>query len=698
MAEYATRYEFVEKRLRPDLYKQHPDFGNYGKAEKQQAIASLLESYNPRFAELDPAEREEYVSSLLNLMGESKTYSVAEAAWDIGVPMATGALGGLAAGPIGAIAGAGAGAGAAEALKAQYERHKRGIPLASWEEMSETAKWPAALEMGFQLGAPILSRAALGLKRKIFLPKGTKGLLRKKVTLPDEEIQTTQELLGKYAKRRGITHPFTPIGESLTLGQINLKERNLLQFAESVAGGALGAQKVVARRYKEIGDTLQEAYKELAEKMSTMLDDVTFGTVVSDMIRGEINVVKLLRRKYWSELGELLEGKDYTVDIGPLVDFLIREYSKKGRLDAGRVATAINDFLGIMKFKPLETVGVEAEDLLIDPGELIKAPRDLPIDMARQLLHRLNNLYESKSMRNAAGKSAQILKDAIVKTFKEEGDDELAAAFEKANTFHRESAKRIYEGLIGNLVKGITGNKAAPERVVGFIYGSAGTPKYSNLMALKHAFTGGRRRLYERNILKPLRFKVLNEAFDTRAGVYSGELLTQALKRHGAIFTPDGVKPGPYLKEVFGEDGFKNVLDFATALKVGSTDASGDLILIKFMQATEISRMARPARRGSPGAAAKTVTVFLTPLGLAHALTSKRLTRTLTDGIQSRIGSSAFARMVATVNRLNTQAELELRKMEGKEIDFYTLAPIELLTERIPSYARGAYDVIRRQF
>jgi len=70
----------------------------------------------------------------------------------------------------------------------------------------------------------------------------------------------------------------------------------------------------------------------------------------------------------------------------------------------------------------------------------------------------------------------------------------------------------------------------------------------------------------------------------------------------------------------------------------------------------------------------------------------------LTDGIQSRTGSSAFARMVATVNRLNTQAELELRKMEGKEIDFYTLAPIELLTERIPSYARGAYDVIRRQF
>jgi len=183
MPQYASRAEFIEKRLRPDLYKQHPDFGNYGKAEKQQAIASLLESYNPKFAEVDPTEREEYINSLLDLMGESKTYSVAEAAWDIGVPMATGALGGLAAGPIGAIAGAGAGAGAAEALKAQYERHKRGIPPASWEEMSETAKWPAALEMGFQLGAPILSRAALGLKRKIFLPKGTKGLLRKKVAL-----------------------------------------------------------------------------------------------------------------------------------------------------------------------------------------------------------------------------------------------------------------------------------------------------------------------------------------------------------------------------------------------------------------------------------------------------------------------------------------------------------------------------------
>jgi hypothetical protein len=564
--------------------------------------------------------------------------------------------------------------------------------------MSETAKWPAALEIGFQVGAPILSRATLALKRKLFLPAKTKGKFRKKVTLPDEEIQATQELLGKYRKRRGLTHPFTPIGESLTLGQINLKERNFLQFAESVAGGALGAQKVVARRYREIGEALQAAYKELADKMGVMLDDVTFGTVVGDMIRGEIDVVKLLRDKYWAELGELIKDRTYTVDIGPLVNFLVTEYSKRGRLDAGRVATAINDFLGITKFTPLETIGVEAKELLVDPGDLIKAPRELPVDMARQLLHRLNRLYNNKALEDAAGKSAEILKKSLVRTFKKEGDEAAAAAFAKANDFHREAAERIKEGLIGPLVKSLTARKAAPERIVGFIYGGAKSPKYSNLMALKHAFTGERRKLYERNVLKPLRFKILNEAFDKRAGAYSGDLLTQALERHGAIFTPEGVQPGPYLEEIFGKDGFKNILDFATALKVGSTDASGDLIIIKFMQATEISRAVRPARRETPGAMTRTAAVFLSPLGLAHALTSRRLTRTLTDGIQSRTGSSTFARMVATVGRLNAQAEADLRNMDAKEVDYYTLSPIELISERISSYIKGGYDVIRRHF
>ena len=78
---YGLDQDTIEE-FRGALYQMHPDFGNYGKAQKRTAVTRLLGELVPNFLPtLNMEYRQSTIQDLLEALGEDKTYSVGEFGW-----------------------------------------------------------------------------------------------------------------------------------------------------------------------------------------------------------------------------------------------------------------------------------------------------------------------------------------------------------------------------------------------------------------------------------------------------------------------------------------------------------------------------------------------------------------------------------------------------------------------------------------
>lgn len=672
--------EFTET-LRQAIQTKHKDFGNYGMDQRRGAVIDTLIDFNPDFAGFSDEIKKTKADKLLKDLGEESTYGVGEAAWDMGVPLAGTTIGGGIAGPLGAAVGGAGAAGWGEARKAEWERSERGIEPMTHAERREIAKWPAALELLGGFAAPLLSKVGLGLKRRIF------GVSPK--NLP-EDIKLAQEVLGRTDVKRGFFHPFTPLGRTLSLAQLNPNEHSIWRQLEGLAGGGFFSAGKIFKHYKGNFTALLSDLKTVMSRVKQNTDPVTFGQQVDKMLNGEINLTKILRNRYWGKSNALLDGTEGLVDVGPLMDYFAKEWGKKGKLKVGQLLTSVNDFLGGKRLMKGPISEVEEMAYLIPPSEVEGLPRQLTATQAAGLLERLNLLWGSPKIRAQAAHASGIVKEQLLKNLKKT-NIEAHDAFLRASDFHRLSAQRISDGLITGILKGL---KDTPEALTATLRGQN---RYSNIMAIKKAMRGdlpAKRALYEQKILKPVRFDIFKDAYNAQQNVLSGEGIIKALKDRGAIFTEEGVKPGPFLKEVFGEDLFGEVHDLARTMQSSATTATGESILIKFAQAAPAIQVI--SGQPVPGLGTRVAGVFLAPVVLAGFLTSRSRMRTLTNGIQGGTGSTAFSRMSMTAARLFTQAQTDLRDMSFEEAAFYTMPAAQELARRVGSYAASPFRALER--
>lgn len=650
--------EFTE-RLRKDLYSKHPDFGNYGKGEKQEAIGQTLTDYNKMFVDFPNEERSRFIDERLHDLGEESTYGVGEFAWDVGVPTVAAAVGQVGGAP-GTVLGGMVGAGFAESEKADYERRKRGISQQTPEEKWQMGQMPMVLEAGGLIAAPLLSAISLGLKRKIFNPEGL-----------TEGTRIAQRKLSQLDVRRGITHPFTPLGETLSLGQLNSAEGSLWQQIESLAGGGSFGRRKLMKHYEKSYKLLHNDLNNLFNLMGTHMDDVQYGDMVKKMLDGDIDFVKMMRTDFWKTARDTIEHDTSKVNIGPLIDHFAKEVGEKGRSDAFQVMRGINDFLGLKNIYKGPIEDVERAAYLTPIGDIKAAPREVTVKQAQALVHRLNEMVPNKKAGKAAGKASEITKKAFMDTLKK-GNPEAHKAYTKAFEYHAQTAERLFKGNMPTIMKQLTTKPEALSKAL------KGGNEYSKLMAIKKAITTGKPREtalsmvdYKDKILKPLIFDICRESYDSGAKVLSGDMLMASLKKHGAIFTPDFTKPGPYLEEVMGKELFDQTLDFAQALQKAGKSAAGQGIFIRFMEAGVIIGAVSGAASQIPGFGQRAAGVFLAPVALANMLTSRRLLRTLTDGIQSPAGSTAGGRLVMTVAAENERANKTVQNMTGNAMNYY---------------------------
>ena len=701
----------LARKVQEAVYASDPDFGNYSKAKRIEAVKRTLTGWNEIFKLGSKEQQDTAANTLLEQMGEQHSYGPLEAAYDVGVPGIGGAVG-TAGGLAGTAAGAGTAAMAGETAKAEFERSRRGIPTQTGEAVTalkegrvsdalqgaydvfasnaDVGAWEAASQL---IGNPVtkgilnvVARGARPVARKFLMPK---------TGLP-EPVAATQKVLGE-------------VGESLTAGQLNAHEKNFVYFLEGIASGSMFGG-LLKRKYRANFDKVQGIYKNYINQISTMMEPSEWGNIAKAAYNGELSLVKILRDEFWGsareELAKLSGRTNLEVDISPLIDWFAVEAGKRGRRDVIKIMSNVNDFLGLKslaEFKPNTDI---AQMTYLIAQELQGAPRKLTATQAADLLQRLNSLHDSSGA--VSDHAADLLRDPLVGKLREAARidpafSDVADTYLKANDFHRVTATRLQDGLLPQIMKTL---KDKPTALTQFVHGG-GAP-YDNLMALKKTYASERLMEprvvkktgevlepqagagtvgkppfinFERDIKRPLRYDLMQRAYVTE-GVephFSGDALMGELERMGMRLDPErGLVPGEYLDELFtdshtGKKYFPRVLELANALKGAATTGSGDTVFVKFAQAgVGVQAMTGQA---APGFKTRVAALFIGPLGLSKILADPRLLAETTSMLKAGPGTTAWSRGLATIARLQTRAAVEKRGMLKEEQDFYADKP-----------------------
>jgi hypothetical protein len=703
----------LARKVQETVYASDPDFGNYDTPRRIDAVKRVLSSWNDNFSLYDKKQQDQAAKELLEQMHEKSTYGVAEAVYDIAAPAIGGAIG-APGGLLTGAAGAGVGATIGEMGKAEFERSRRGIPTQTGKAASDlqegqpadalqeaynllaahgdTGVWEAGSQiLGSPVGAGIgrlVRRGARPIARKALLPK----------TAPPGPVQAAQDVLSRE-------------GRSLTAGQLNAHEKNFTYFLEGVASGsAFGGR--LKNLYRENFNIVQDRYKNFVGQVSNTMEPSEWGKLVGAAYNEELSLVKIFRDHYHQTAREGLTRLSNSVDmpavdIGPFIDWCADEAGKKGRPDALRVVSAVNDFLGLKSLSDFKPGGDIAQATYLIQQELQGAPRKLSPIQAADLLQRLNSLYDNKNTQGASTYAADLVRDSLVPVLKqaEKADPKFAGVADNyinANKFHRVTAQRLQDGILPDMMNTL---KEKPTALSSFVHGG-GAP-YDSLIALKRTYLSEKElaprvhprtgqhlapqgaagkaplRKYESDILQPLRYDIAQKAYVTQ-GVephFSGDALMSKLTSLGMHLDPQkGLQPGEYLTEVFTDavtrkNYFPEVLEFANALKGAATTGSGDTVFVKFAQAgVGVQAM---SGQTAPGFKTRVAALFIGPIALSKILSDPVLLSNTAKAIKEGPKSTVWHRTISTIARLQAKSATEKYKMGKEKQDFYADKPTQ---------------------
>lgn len=469
----------------------------------------------------------------------------------------------------------------------------------------------------------------------------------------------------------GAAKPLTP-----TFGQLNRAEKNIVVGAESATRAAMFGKKLFARfdernvvavrkameDYVRV-ETKDQSTKQTVDFLERLLNGTQRGKI-SDATANAIRPVRALSSVKYDLVDELAANV-------PLIDGLPIQRFVKSRTNS---IPARQAFERISKKVIPEVEGSVKILPALDDAQAWSVMTWQEVDGA---LRHINSVLPKMS--RAERQFVQPVKERLTAALKGSfsGTPGLVNAYEDALSFYSQAADRILDNAVIEAVRKKIAN--SPGTVVGFFTKNAN--RLNNLQQLKKALSfsagieGGVPRFNEwwgENFIRPIRHHLITQTRKEGSDVIDADKFARMLDK----LSDNGISP-ENISEVFGDVSGKQLLDFATTLKVIESRAGfEDVVWIKLLQGGAILGGITAATFSDDptvtGLGAGTAAIFMLPTILAAFQTRPRLVKMLTDGLSAGPKSAAFARLVRTVAVMTTAEKVEISKLSPAAVDFYT--------------------------
>jgi hypothetical protein len=527
-----------------------------------------------------------------------------------------------------------------------------------------------------------VGRGVLNLARRFVLPRN----------IP-REVELAQAVLATPSKNQAAKQWYRWKGNdpfSLSAYQLNPDEQGLVYHLESVARSGFGAGRF--KKFDERNTShAQAAILDYVQQRAQQATGPEFGAFVNRIL-GETN-----------KPGELFKP------VEAYRSWLYDRYKKAMATIPDAAATKI-DGSGLRKIF-LDTKDsrlLEGYSDLIDSGVLPplkdeEAWQSLDVMDVDEAIHQMNGWWEKGKQNEKWNNKVKFVQRQLREPYDNfiNKHPQLRSYREAANKFYGSEQDTLHREIIKTIRANMIDN---PSTVLDMINPTSGKPgkSYDTLMHLKRSIffsgatpetpgkgiagmgTGAAKEMYEKSILRPLRFEFLAGSTDAQTGIMDANKVLSRIKRIEDKGVPE------LLDEIWGNrEQVKRIKDLFTAMAYQQGKAPGKSVWIQLKTMAAVTAGGggiwafasgdNPTRAatGIGGAAI----ILMSPAILAKAMTNPRLTRALYDGFSDqRIFTGVPAKLSLALRKCaQTKAATEInedvKKPDGNM--WYRFRPVE---------------------
>ena len=480
----------------------------------------------------------------------------------------------------------------------------------------------------------------------------------------------------------------------------------------------IGFSKDPANAVKPVEAVKSFLYRRYDEALEQIAHEPIDGTALRNFIRGAHNkdLIKVFGEAKSTGLLPPLEGIETKVvrrsrttthrtarDEGVNV----ADVTRKNLLDPGAepVRTATETQAKRESAKSGVVSSERITELLVDPRlsaeQVDDAWKNLSPNQVDKTMRVINSYYD-KFDKDKLNKSLMAMKETLDKPLEKVLNryPTIKTARDTANTYFGQKEAALFNDVVKSIRKKIALTPSGIDAILNPLRGDAGVA-YDKLMKIKEGlfFSGEvgetarslgisksgqsvRKRFqqYENSVLRPLRFRFVEQAKDAHGRLDPSKVLT--------AFEKIKLEAPEMINELWGGPEQAN--------KIMSLMSTYDTLLKSNPESSIFIQLATAGAIGGLGGAAWSLvtgddpkvsagigaaTVLLSPIVLARTLTNPRLTRALTDGLSESTRSGGITPLLAMTFRkmgeMKVASNLFRDNPSTDTMQFYNFAPIE---------------------
>lgn len=598
-----------------------------------------------------------------------------------GVPVGAGVLTGGMGFATGTAIG-GAASGLSELTARQIERAGTDPEMGSlWKDI-KAGGVAAATDVAVSTAMHGVGKGVLAAARRFVLPRA----IPREVELAQAVLatKTKNDPAKRWYRWKG-NEPF-----SLSPWQLNSEEKGLVYHLEAVARSGAGAGRFARFDDRNVRHA-QEVILDYVEQRATEATGPEFGQFVNRIL-GQTN-----------KPGELFKPVEaYRSWLYDKYKMAMESIPNAGAFKID--GSALHKMFKSTKDSRVLDMYSDLTDAGILPGlKDANAWKELDVMDVDEAIMQMNSFWQDGKGGEKWNKKLKFIQAQLREPYDQfiRQNPSLKSYRDAANKFygaeqdnlHREIIKTVRNKLIDN-----------PSTVVDMLNPTIGKPgqTYDNLMHMKKALffaaeapetpgkalagmgKGAAMDMWEKSVLRPLRFHFIAGATDPKTGILNADKVLKRFERIEAKGVPQ------LLNELWGDaEQVKRIKDLFTAMDYAQTTTTGKSVWIQLKTMAALSSGGAgvwsmfssdnpsTAGAGIGGAAI----ILMSPASLAKAMTNPRLTRALYDGFtEQRIFTGIGAKMSLALRKIAQQKAVseimgDVKKADGNM--WYRFQPVE---------------------
>jgi len=486
---------------------------------------------------------------------------------------------------------------------------------------------------------------------------------------------------------------------SLTMGGIEGTSSELAKTVEGfLRGSFIGKGKF--KQADELNmNAIEEVYSSFISQMSNATDDVRFGKVLQSMTLGPPNPttgkverpqifgewINNTKNELYNSARSTYEGKGLMVNIES-----VRQQMKKfeGSPEFDQAFAVMREYIpaptrtvpGKAAYqKPtgqLDSFGNEVLEVVPKEADTIVPVNEIPAERAILLKRDLNRALKGVGGKwqgdiNAiAGQGSNLRREILTSL---QGADDAGAAFQLAEAFTGTAGTLHDNALIKGVTKKLSSN---PTSVLSYIESAPRTADALDQLERMWSFARGGYSgkvpgavipTFEDAVLRPLRFDILNKAYDPTNGAFNPKGIKEAVKDYDPTT----------INRLFGPDGAERLEKISNAAAYLKDYNFPDKIIPTMVESGLLASVGFGAATGSTGAAAtaaKTLSaILLIDASLSRMFASPKLANRVIDGLSFGPTDSRFMASMYTLVSEGIADMTRMRQKNPQAAQFYSL-------------------------